>query len=245
MQTPVVSLCILVLAGCGGAESGTTTAPAGASAADVAPSDPDKIRDDDQPEGAVPLTAAIGDGRVRAEISGWDVNQTRLELTARVDLAVSVPAGTFFAGNGEHQNMIVTETGWIDLVAGRAAAVLVDTACTNLHRRAPRPSDAFTIEPPQPKLGELAICLSRLHLHDGKRQAVIWQFTDKAGAADITARRELFLPRLQRHCDDLGDRYRDRCKAVLASTFAEVVASYFDETHAEADACLAAAVTGS
>lgn len=247
MRTPILLLCV-TLVGCGGAESGGSRAPAADVApADVARSEPARLDDHAPPAGAVPLIEAVTGGRVRAEITGWDMSQTRLQLTASVDLAVTVPAGTFFVGNGDHQNMIVTETGWIGLVSGRTTAVLVDTACTNLHRRAPQPSDGFTIAPPQPQLGELAICLSRLHLHDGKRQAVIWQFTDNAGAADITARRELFLPRLQRHCNDLRERYRDRCKRVLDSTFAEIVASYFDEVNEDADACLAAAraVTGS
>jgi hypothetical protein len=171
------------------------------------------------------LAEAVANGAIELHARGGGVNAMTLELTARSDLDLVIPAGTFFRAQSEVQNMVVMKTATARLERGKAQSLVIATACASFHRAAPSPSHRFELAVAEPALQRLAACLEHESIDDGRKQMLIWKLTDGTDRAQAMQRRDLVRPYLVETC--ARKLRRDRCERIVDATYERLVERLF------------------
>jgi len=192
------------------------------------------------PPPTLSLDEAIDERLVAIRPRGAGVHRVQLEVSAHADLVLVIPAGTFFRGapDGEFQNMIVTETVSARLRAGQSHQLVVPTACTNFHRRAPHDRDRFVLATAEPALHRLVTCLEEHDVDDAKKQTLVWLLTDGIERDDLIRRKEMLQPRLVTACTKRLRQSAPRCQALVDATYDAVVDKLLEQAR-DYDSCAA------
>ena len=129
------------------------------------------------------LMSLLASGAVSVVVAGKSIDVTTVSLTNRTnrELVVIIPLGTYFVSSGTRvQNMLVREPKTVTLQAGASATALVNTACMNITRAIPGPTNDFT----PMELGStdklarvIALCYER-NASYAVTQAAVWIVTD-------------------------------------------------------------------
>jgi hypothetical protein len=170
------------------------------------------------------LADAVARGVVSIRAHGGGVRTVTLEVTARADVELVVPAGTFFRA-ANVQNMVVMKTATVHLDRGTTQAIVLATACASFHRPAPSTGDRLELAVADPELQRLAACLEHQRIDDGRKQTLVWKVTDGVEREQALERRDNVRPYLVDSC--ARRMRRDRCERIVDATYEVLVDKLF------------------
>ncbi len=131
------------------------------------------------------LLDLVAEGKVTVRASGGGLNMVSLSVTntAKHDIKIVVPAGTYFlSGRASVQNMVATSQDSVVVQAGGSQVFSVSAACASINRDVPAFADGFTVQRSAP--GDISRYAAAIGTDAGfnfaVRQAAVWILTDNA-----------------------------------------------------------------
>ena len=222
MTNRMVVFLVCALAGsCGGSPPQSAPSPSPPAAPEATRAPVEVAPDHPVPRNAIALADAVDQRLIAIRPRGAGVQRISLELVAHADVAVAIPAGTYFRGvpDKDFQNMVVTKSVGAQLAAGTSIVIAVPAACTNFHRRMPGVNDRFELASAEPALHHLVTCLEHRDVDNALRQIIVWTLTDAIDRESLTRRKGMLAPYLVEKCTRRLRQPAARCTALVDAAY--------------------------
>ncbi len=105
-------------------------------------------------------------------------------------MRIAIPAGTYFAATGRHQDMVTTKRYVVDLTERASETISVHAACAQFSAAIPDSADGFIIAPhgATPELRRLAEVIDARSPSSRAAQVAVWALTDDPSRSELDGR---------------------------------------------------------